>query len=199
MILRCVSRFFFHNVPKPTHVELLAIEIEGGAASKFFACGGCLRLRHVDKFCTELTIRGDNPLEDFSHGGMAACTRFCNDCGIRDLPGDFRYSAADRWDVDGVCWVRCLGVRRSRNRTGLPIIVRPVIRPPKIATVATKFTRCHTGIIIASVIKAPASQMAGLGSQRSIFSINPHPKIRKKSFPSFRQLKAILISILISV
>lgn len=107
MILRGVSRFFFDTIPQPIHADLLVIETENWAGSKFFTCGGCLRLRHRDKFATALTSRGGYPEEDFVQGGTAAHTRFCNECGVRDLPGDFRYRVADRWDEDDVYWVRC--------------------------------------------------------------------------------------------
>lgn len=47
--------------------------------------------------------------------GTLPKNRFCNDCGVRDLPGRHRYQLGERWDDEYRTWyvrcVRCEGIK----------------------------------------------------------------------------------------
>lgn len=131
--LRRVSRLFAAMIPKLTHDDCLRTETSPWACDRhLLACGGCVRLRHASKFSMRMKTappemvwtmsvdpenfsvvfepasgpQGRNPM---GPGGSKAHTRFCNECGARDLPGEFRHGVGEVWDDEGVYWVRCSG------------------------------------------------------------------------------------------
>lgn len=115
LVIRTVSRLFANFIPAPTHADLLQYETAQWAVeANLFTCGGCLRLRHENKFNCGATERFF--LEE--HNQERACSRFCKECGVRDLPGDFRYGSGDVWyDKDGVHGVRVMRVKRLESQT----------------------------------------------------------------------------------
>lgn len=104
LALRCTSRFF-RNVIRPSSQEgLLAAETEDFAiAGELYTCNGCLRLRREWKFNRRMIWNCADPWEyvifdeGIKRGGERAYERFCNECGARDLPADFRYPFGGSW------------------------------------------------------------------------------------------------------
>ena len=61
-----------------------------------------MRLRHESRFnkrmITESRISEENNLYAGMHcGGVRGHRRFCNECGIRPLPGKYRYQLGHHW------------------------------------------------------------------------------------------------------
>ena len=111
MLLRGVCRLFSNLLPRPTHQELLDIEeTEHWTSGKFTTCGGCIRLRRLSYF------------DDRHQDSINYCylfddrhcdpERFCLDCGVRDLPGDFRYQQGENWTDGRGRWSRCKNCHR---------------------------------------------------------------------------------------
>lgn len=137
MRLRCVSRFFHKLIPGPTHDDILTAGLEEWAiAEDIFACGGCVRLRHRAEFGYRLVCEPGfgrrkkywnfDGWRALYHGGQEAEKRYCDDCGKRDLPGDFRYPRGCRWLFDNKEFdraeefVRCKGCRQvTHPRDGI--------------------------------------------------------------------------------
>lgn len=101
-ILRSVTQQFSKLVPRPTFQELLTIDCEPWLHNITYACGCCVRLRHSDHFSMSRNCMWyDCPMVQ---GGRKSHTRFCQECGVRSLPGEFRYQLGDVWyDEEGVC------------------------------------------------------------------------------------------------
>ena len=103
MLLRGVSRFFHNTIPSPTHQQLLEAETEKWAGiNGLLTCGGCLRLRDEGEFSHKFMMPGigRNQLfySGFLSGEVKAAQRFCHECGVRPLPGDFRYWRGSHYD-----------------------------------------------------------------------------------------------------
>lgn len=107
--LRSVSHYFVDTIPAPTHAELLTAEVEDWAvAQDLYTCSGCFRLRGEWSF-HGLMVEDPNwnssmdssvgckgyPFMNWS--GSFAHMRVCNDCGMRPLPGSFRYELGAHW------------------------------------------------------------------------------------------------------
>ncbi|CZT40884.1 uncharacterized protein RSE6_00555 [Rhynchosporium secalis] len=105
--LRMVNHYFQDlidpvRIPLPTHAELLSAEKTTRFKHRCFACVGCTRLRPISKFSKKMIRKGKAP------GSGQAHSRFCIECGRRDLPGLHRYMLGSRWDDDDIPYVRCI-------------------------------------------------------------------------------------------
>lgn len=91
-----VPGFFYNTIPPPTHQQLLKAETEKRAHYYgLLTCGGCLRLRDRGEFSDKFMMPSDAKYHlvcpGFRSREVKAAQKFCHECGVRPLPGEFRY------------------------------------------------------------------------------------------------------------
>ena len=116
--LRSSALIFSCTVPRPRTPKILSAKSAAQlAGNTLIACGGCLRLLPHTRFSTKMLIRRRSP-----HADIAKKARFCNLCGIRDLPGEYRYQPGEVFDNHAGEWfLRCAVCGECKRTLAVPL------------------------------------------------------------------------------